>query len=86
MLAHQIDRVEPIINGALIGAIAQLLPDHPAQKELRDIAYTAMDALRGILLSSFVDGDPQRARRRWDRVCTHVREMLSTILSGDSRV
>ena len=29
------------------------------QKELRDFVYTAMDALRGILLSSFVDRDPR---------------------------
>ena len=33
----------------------QLMPDHPAPKELRDIAYTAMDALRGILVASFVE-------------------------------
>jgi len=85
VLAHQIDRVEPIINGALIGAIAQLLPDRPAQRELRDIAYTAMDALRGILLSSFVDGDPDRARRRWDRVCVHLRAMLSATLAGNPK-
>jgi AcrR family transcriptional regulator len=82
VLAAQIERVEPIVNGALAGAIAQLLPDHPAQKELRDIVYTAMDALRGILLSSFADRDPSRSRRRWDRVCVHLRLLLANALES----
>jgi AcrR family transcriptional regulator len=77
VLAEQVQRVEPIVNGALIGAIAQLLPEQSAQRELRDIVYTAMDALRGILVASFADQDPQRARRRWDRVCVHLRAMLT---------
>jgi AcrR family transcriptional regulator len=77
VLAEQVQRVEPIVNGALIAAIAQLLPEQSAQKELRDILYTAMDALRGILVASFADPDPQRARKRWDRVCVHLRAMLA---------
>lgn len=78
VLAAQVQRVEPIVNGALIGAIAQMLPEQSAQKELRDIVYTAMDALRGILVASFADEDPMRARKRWDRVCVHLRAMITT--------
>ncbi|QZH58691.1 TetR/AcrR family transcriptional regulator [Mycolicibacterium farcinogenes] len=83
VLAAQIERVEPIVTGALIGALAQLVPDRTAQKELRDLAYTAMDALRGILLSSFADRDSERARKRWDRVCVHLRRMISDTLSSE---
>lgn len=83
VLAAQIERVEPIVTGALVGALAQLVPDRAAQKELRDLAYTAMDALRGILLSSFADRDPKRARKRWDRVCVHLRRMLADTLSAE---
>jgi AcrR family transcriptional regulator len=83
VLAEQVERVEPIVNGALIGAIAQLLPEQAAQKELRDIVYTAMDALRGILVSSLADTDPKRARRRWDRVCGHLRKMLADTFGDD---
>ena len=83
VLARQVEKVEPIVNGALVGAIAQLLPEQTAQKELRDIIYTAMDALRGILVSSFGNPDPQRARRRWDRVCDHVRILLAATLGED---
>lgn len=80
VLAQQVERVEPIVNGALIGAIAQLLPEHSGQKELRDIVYTAMDALRGILISSFADPDTRRAKRRWDRVSLQLHAMLVDIL------
>lgn len=84
VLAEQVERVEPIVSGALIGALAQLVPDRAAQKELRDLAYTAMDALRGILLSSFADRDAKRARKRWDRVCAQLRGMLSDALGPES--
>lgn len=47
VLAEQIERVEPIVTGALIGALAQLVPSRATQKDLRDLAFTAMDALRG---------------------------------------
>ena len=49
VLAAHIERVEPLVNSTLISAIAQLVPDHAVQKELRNFVYTAMDALRGIL-------------------------------------
>jgi len=82
VLAQQIRRVEPVVNSTLVAAIAQLLPEHPAQKELRNAVYTAMDALRGILVASFVDQDAARARRRWDRACTHLRAILRGMLPG----
>jgi AcrR family transcriptional regulator len=80
VLARQIQRVEPVVNSTLIAAIAQLVPDYPAQKELRNIVYTAMDALRGILVASFVDRDTDRARRRWDRACLHLRVLVGDVL------
>lgn len=83
VLAQHVDRVEPVVNAALVGAIAQLLPERSGQKELRDIIYTAMDALRGILVSSFGDPDPNRSRRRWDRVCRHVRMLLKVTFGDD---
>lgn len=84
VLARHIERVEPVVNSTLISAIAQLVPDHPAQKELRNIVYTGMDALRGILVASFVGRDPDRARRRWDRACEHLRRLVADVLPADS--
>ncbi|KAA1430902.1 TetR/AcrR family transcriptional regulator [Mycolicibacter arupensis] len=80
VLAQHIERVEGVVNGTLVAAIAQLMPGHPAQKEIRNIVFTAMDVLRGILVSNFVDDDPQRARRRWDRACVHLRQVAAGVL------
>jgi AcrR family transcriptional regulator len=84
VLARQVERVEPVVNSTLIAVIAQLVPDHPAQKQIRNVVYTAMDALRGILVASFVDRDAERARRRWDRACEHLRVLLADVLPVSS--
>jgi AcrR family transcriptional regulator len=84
VLAQHIERVEPVVNSTLISAIAQLTPDHPAQKKIRNIVYTAMDALRGILVANFVDRDPARARRRWDRACEHLGVLFADALPAET--
>jgi AcrR family transcriptional regulator len=84
VLAQHIERVEPVVNSTLISAIAQLVPDHPAQRKIRNIVYTAMDALRGILVANFVDRDPARARRRWDRACEHWRVLFADVLPAET--
>jgi AcrR family transcriptional regulator len=84
VLAQQVDKVEPLVNATLIAAIAQLMPQHPAPKEIRNAVYTAMDALRGILMTRFVDRDDDRTRRRWDRACVHLREIMAGVLTAES--
>jgi AcrR family transcriptional regulator len=84
VLAAHVERVEPLVNSTLISAIAQLVPDHAMRKDLRNFVYTAMDALRGILLASFVDRDNARARRRWDRACEQLRTIVGGLLTADS--
>ena len=75
VLAREIAHVEPVVNSTLIAAIAQIVADPSAQKEIRNIVYTAMDALRGILVSAVIDQDSDRTRRRWDRACAHLRQI-----------
>jgi AcrR family transcriptional regulator len=82
-LASQISRVEPVVDGTLMAAIAQQLPDHTAAKELRNVVYTAMDALRGILVLSFVDQDLERARRSWNRACVYLRRIAQGVFSAE---
>jgi AcrR family transcriptional regulator len=74
-LAAEMAKVEPAVNTALLVAIAQTTPDESAQREIRDFVYTAMDALHGILISSFVDRDEERTQRRWRRACANLREI-----------
>jgi AcrR family transcriptional regulator len=75
VLAREIAHVEPVVNSTLIAAIAAIVADPSAQKQIRNIVYTAMDALRGILVSAVIDQDPERTRRRWDRACAHLRQI-----------
>lgn len=84
VLARHVERVEPLVNSTLISAVAQLVPDHAVRKDLRNFVYTAMDALRGILLASFVDRDTARARRRWNRACEQLRIVVDGLLTADS--
>jgi AcrR family transcriptional regulator len=85
VLAHQIERVEPVVNGALFAAIEQVLPDRSAQKELRYAVYTAMDALRGILVAGFVDGDADRLHERWARASSLLHQDFRDALAGGGR-
>jgi AcrR family transcriptional regulator len=82
VLAKHVQRVEPVVNGALLAAIEQVLPDRSAQKELRYAVYTAMDALRGILVAGFVDGDGDRLRKRWDRASAHLQREVRDALAA----
>jgi AcrR family transcriptional regulator len=83
VLAREVARVEPMVNSTLITALAQLLPDHVARKQVRNALFTAMDALRGILVVGFVDRDVTQARKRWDRATDHLATMLSEALASN---
>ena len=63
---------------------SQIVAEPSAQKEIRNIVYTAMDALRGILISAVVDQDPDRTRRRWDRACAHLRQIPVSAASPEA--
>jgi AcrR family transcriptional regulator len=82
VLAAQIVRVEPVVNAGVFAAIVQLLPDQAAQRELRHAAYTVMDAIRGLLISSFVDGDQERLQRRWARAKSRLGSDIAAALSS----
>ncbi|MFC7754371.1 TetR/AcrR family transcriptional regulator [Tsukamurella soli] len=72
-LAAALDRVEPLVNEVVLTWTATLFPDPARGKDVRDLVYTAMDALRGILLTGLISPDPDRARRRWERARAHLR-------------
>lgn len=85
-LAHQIQRVEPVVNGALLAAIGQLVSERSERRALRDAAYTAMDALRGILVAGFVDGDQGRLRKRWERASAPLLRELNEAFAEEGGV
>jgi hypothetical protein len=82
VLASAMEKVEPFVNNAVLMAVARFVPDEMRRKETRDFIYTAMDALRGILVSNFIDSDNERAHRRWWRASVHLREIASPALAA----
>ncbi|MEV6561939.1 helix-turn-helix domain-containing protein [Nocardia sp. NPDC051756] len=81
VLAAAMEKVEPFVNNAVLMAVARFVPDEIRRKEARDFIYTAMDALRGILVSNFVDPDNERAQRRWRRATAHLRNIAEAALA-----
>ncbi|WP_280261758.1 TetR/AcrR family transcriptional regulator [Nocardia wallacei] len=82
VLAAEMAKVEPFVNNAVLMAVAQMVPDEVDRKIARDFVYTAMDALRGILVSNFIDPDSDRALRRWKRASAHLRIAAEASLPG----
>ncbi|MFC8046562.1 TetR/AcrR family transcriptional regulator [Nocardia sp. NPDC057353] len=76
VLAAALREAEPVIDEMVLATIAHLLPADRDARPLRDLLYTAMDVLRGILVADFVGTDPGRARRRWLRAVTELRRTL----------
>ena len=82
VLAAQIERVEPVVNAGVFAAVAQFMPDESARRDLRHATYTAMDAIRGLRISSFADGDDDRLRRRWERARARLRSDIERALNS----
>jgi AcrR family transcriptional regulator len=79
-LGREVAKFESIVASNLIAAVGEFVP-RQIHKPMLDFLYTAMDALRGILVSSFVDDDPARPRRRWDRVGVNLRSLGAPLVA-----
>ena len=79
-LGREVAKFEAIVVSSLIAAVAEFVPAE-INKPMLDFLYTAMDALRGILISSYVDTDPGRARRRWERASTNLRRIADPLVT-----
>jgi AcrR family transcriptional regulator len=80
VLGREVAKFESIVAGNLMMTVGELVPES-IHKPMLDFLYTAMDALRGILISSFVDADQSRARRRWDRASVNLRRLAEPLLA-----
>jgi AcrR family transcriptional regulator len=78
-LGREIAKFEAIVDNSLTAAVAQFVPEE-INKPMLDFLYTAMDALRGILIVSYVDADLGRARRRWGRAAANLRRIADPLL------
>lgn len=82
VLAEQVKRVEPVVVAAVLASVAQLLPNEAGRQDLRHATYTAMDAMRGLMLWHFIEGDEERLLRRWHRARSGLRRDIAAALSG----
>jgi AcrR family transcriptional regulator len=80
VLAEQVRRVESLIVDTVSTVVAQMLPDEAARQDLRYATYTAMDAMRGLLLWNFMAGDEARLQRRWERARRRLRDDMNSAL------
>jgi AcrR family transcriptional regulator len=78
-LGREVAKFESIVQNSLVDAVAQCVPQE-INKPVLDFLYTAMDALRGILIASYIDSDPIRARRRWHRAADNLRRIADPSL------
>jgi AcrR family transcriptional regulator len=74
-LGREVAKFESVASSTLMSVVAEFAPED-IHRSMAGFVYTAMDALRGILISSFVDDDPTRARRRWDRATANLRRIV----------
>lgn len=79
-LGREVAKFESVANSTLMSVIGEYAPE-AIHRPMADFVYTAMDALRGILISGFVDSDPTRARRRWERSSTNLRRIVDPAIA-----
>ena len=75
-LAREMAKFEVTVTSTLQSVVAQLVPPE-LNREIVDFVYTAMDSVRGMRISSYVDSDPERAHRRWVRAQANLRRIAS---------
>ncbi|WP_211215906.1 TetR/AcrR family transcriptional regulator [Catelliglobosispora koreensis] len=82
-LNSQLALVEPATTASVVEVARSLFPAHADQQAYAHCVYTAMDTVRGILLTSFVHADPvPRLEARWHRAKQHLRMAFDAALKA----
>jgi AcrR family transcriptional regulator len=79
-LREQLTRVEPAARASVIRFAEAAFGDYATNPRFRHIMYTAMDAIRGILLMGLSDEDTTNMQKRWTRAKTDLRELINAVL------
>jgi AcrR family transcriptional regulator len=83
-LREQMTEVEPEARASLMAFTEAAFGEHADNPRFRHVLYTAMDAVRGILLLALSDVDPENAVLRWRRAKTDLRDLMEAVLAGNS--
>jgi AcrR family transcriptional regulator len=81
-LREQLTKVEPAARASLMEFADAAFGDYATNPRFRHIMYTAMDAVRGILLMGLSDEDADLARR-WRRAKADLRVLIDAAMPPD---
>jgi AcrR family transcriptional regulator len=80
-LREQLTKVEPAARASLIEFAEAAFGDYAAVPRFRHVMYTAMDAIRGILVMGLSDDDSTYTLKRWRRAKADLRELMNAVLT-----
>jgi AcrR family transcriptional regulator len=83
-LREQMTEVEPTARASLIEFTEAAFGDYAGNPRFRHVMYTAMDAVRGILLMGLSDEDTTHVQRRWHRAKADLRDLMDAVLPATS--
>ncbi|WP_436499264.1 TetR/AcrR family transcriptional regulator [Actinokineospora sp. HUAS TT18] len=78
-LRRQVSTMESLAATSFTEFDRELFPGFAGHPKVRHFVYTAMDTVRGILISSFVVADDEVMAQRWQRARTHLRQLAQEI-------
>jgi len=79
-LRKQLTKVEPAARASLIEFAEAAFGDYATNPRFRHIMYTAMDAVRGILLMGLSDQDSTNLDKRWRRAKGDLRDLIDAAM------
>jgi AcrR family transcriptional regulator len=82
-LRDHMTKVEPAARASLIEFTEAAFGEYSGHPRFRHVLYTAMDAIRGILLMGLSDEDPASVGKRWHRAKTDLRDLMEAVLPGN---
>jgi AcrR family transcriptional regulator len=80
-LREQVAEVEPAIRAAILDFIRAAFPELTRDPRFRQVVYTAMDTVRGILLLGLSNPDTVYLEAVWKRAKADLRLLIDTALT-----
>jgi AcrR family transcriptional regulator len=83
-LREQLTKVEPAARASLIEFAEAAFGEYSTNPRFRHVMYTAMDAVRGILLGGLSDEDSTTMDRRWRRAKADLRDLIKAVMPREN--
>ncbi|GAB3442891.1 TetR/AcrR family transcriptional regulator [Actinophytocola sediminis] len=80
-LRAQVAEVEPAARAKLVEYVLSAFAEHTDQERFRQVVYTAMFAVRGVLLTSLPSADTTALDARWAHTKADLRMLIDAVLA-----